>query len=809
MYKILDKIKSQKTGFTLIEVMLLLVVISLIFASSASIITRKHKLKPHRSAHGIYVCYRNNDDTLHEVQYSGSQKILENDQRTNAAFTECSFTPPTSALYLHIQLIGGGGAGGNANQLSEAKEIIDSEMSIPLINRDGSGISNSTVNNFTSPGGKNRFSYTAFQQIMQDHNVRIFGYDFAGNAAPGGRIEQLNTVPISTTTKLFQSGTCRRDDNSAVMENGDFVEDPTDCARVLNLFEPKSTSCIPREPIGDNCPIVKKNWRPGFNYTSNIRTCAGGEGGIGGIFTTPVIEYKIGSHYRLGTREIVTHFADWVEGAYDTSQILEGYGIEDRFTDTDTGDLSDTADLGNKYGCQRGITYNWTALVPGTHICSGVPPAGVSLDLNGCWVNDVTIDEKLYNGTRFFGTMPQMEYVFADSNTTCTPREGYSSGLPKCPDGNRGIYLCQNGSASSCQCYDWEAIGVNGLTLGSPIATGGKGAVANGTLIDSMGHILSNAQDFCTSEDGLNAESGNTLDFTHYPGAHACVSGGQFKDKPYGAGVIYDDKGYLSLDPDGTLADCPNYNYTGTTTISLPVAFFHKEVPLYYGEAGQAGAYKTVFARSISAMGTLKMIPGRGGQPAAQSTLADEIYNPGEDGEDTIIAYNCETGTCVNTIKAEGGKGGTSHILDKIEFRELTNEEIKNYSTGAATINLEDTLSTQSLSSQSEFSSLGFLSSISNISNDTGELLSEILGKSGDGGYVTHHCWLQPQYFVYSADHVEIPNYPTSDYEGYTNFSEGVITGLPQCTAKPGGLENQFDEEPGKPGKSGAIVIMW
>ena len=181
----------------------------------------------------------------------------------------------------------------------------------------------------------------------------------------------------------------------------------------------------------------------------------------------------------------------------------------------------------------------------------------------------------------------------------------------------------------------------------------------------------------------------------------------------------------------------------------------------------------------------------------------------GEDGEDTIIAYNCETGTCVNTIKAEGGKGGTSHILDKIEFRELTNEEIKNYSTGAATINLEDTLSTQSLSSQSEFSSLGFLSSISNISNDTGELLSEILGKSGDGGYVTHHCWLQPQYFVYSADHVEIPNYPTSDYEGYTNFSEGVITGLPQCTAKPGGLENQFDEEPGKPGKSGAIVIMW
>ena len=320
----------------------------------------------------------------------------------------------------------------------------------------------------------------------------------------------------------------------------------------------------------------------------------------------------------------------------------------------------------------------------------------------------------------------------------------------------------------TCSCYDWEAIGTNSLAQGSPIASGGKGAVASGSLIDSLGHIVADAETLCTSEDALAAESGNTLDFTHYPGAHACASGGQFKDKPYGFGVIYDDKGYLSLDPDGTFADCPNYNYTGTATISLPIAFFHKEVPLYYGKAGQTGAYKTIFARSLNVMGTLKMVPGRGGQPAAQSTLADEIYNSGEDGEDTTLSYNCETGTCLNTITAEGGKGGASHVLDEIAFRELTNEEIKNYSTGAAAITLEDTFSYKSVGEQSEFSKLGFLSSISNISNDAGELLSEILGKSGDGGYVTHHCWLQPQYFVYSADHVEIPNYPTSDYEGYT-----------------------------------------
>ena len=105
-----------RKAFTLIEVMLLLVVLSLIFASSASIITRKHKLKPRRSVHGTYICYRNRDDgNLHEIMYSGKSLLRENNQTTNPAFTECSFAAPATASYIYIQLVGGGGAGGNPN----------------------------------------------------------------------------------------------------------------------------------------------------------------------------------------------------------------------------------------------------------------------------------------------------------------------------------------------------------------------------------------------------------------------------------------------------------------------------------------------------------------------------------------------------------------------------------------------------------------------------------------------------------------------------------------------------------------------
>ena len=121
MITVLDKSNKRK-GFTLVELMLLLVVVSLVIASSYSLITRKHRLVPRKSLHGQYACFKdlnpiedpeNPGNTIqywnHEILISGNTVIKDGWTKT------CQFAFPKAASYVYIQMVGGGGAGGNAN----------------------------------------------------------------------------------------------------------------------------------------------------------------------------------------------------------------------------------------------------------------------------------------------------------------------------------------------------------------------------------------------------------------------------------------------------------------------------------------------------------------------------------------------------------------------------------------------------------------------------------------------------------------------------------------------------------------------
>ena len=124
------KIKTDKKrkAFTLIELMLLLLVLSMIIASSYSLITRKHRVVPQKAVHGQYLCLKEISPRVgartaleasdappctasesREIKLSGS--IITK----NHCVAECAFDFPKSASYIYLQLIGGGGAGGNAN----------------------------------------------------------------------------------------------------------------------------------------------------------------------------------------------------------------------------------------------------------------------------------------------------------------------------------------------------------------------------------------------------------------------------------------------------------------------------------------------------------------------------------------------------------------------------------------------------------------------------------------------------------------------------------------------------------------------
>ena len=97
-------------GFSLVEMMLLLLIVSLMIASSVAVISKRHVKVPRIAMHGAYMCYYKNGN-LHEERYVGAnltKKILDRD------VTECSFTPPDRVSYLHIQATAGGGGGGDA-----------------------------------------------------------------------------------------------------------------------------------------------------------------------------------------------------------------------------------------------------------------------------------------------------------------------------------------------------------------------------------------------------------------------------------------------------------------------------------------------------------------------------------------------------------------------------------------------------------------------------------------------------------------------------------------------------------------------
>ena len=355
-----------RKAFTLIEVMLLLVVLSLIFASSASIITRKHKLKPRRSVHGTYICYRNRDDgNLHEIMYSGKSLLRENNQTTNPAFTECSFSAPTTASYIYIQLVGGGGAGGNPNHrvaTNSGYSWLTGSTVIDLLNANTTtGLTTDYVHGFK--WNDKTFSAKWLRKFLHDNQVKMAYYDYAGNGARGGGIkhnyhsrstkhELTETEAADSSFYYWQESYCRDGYSS------NQVRSPIEC---LKYFRRRNTTfvgkvnpnksfyyfkntgtgapdpgafyCQQRKPVYKNCPWLRAKYAP-INSTF---VCSGGRGGQGGIIVTPVVDYDFGYSYERGKRigykldgsVDPNKVIDWSSSfPYGTPDIEKGIGLE-------------------------------------------------------------------------------------------------------------------------------------------------------------------------------------------------------------------------------------------------------------------------------------------------------------------------------------------------------------------------------------------------------------------------------------------------------------------------------------------------
>lgn len=119
--------KKQYMAFSLAETMLALVLVMTFVVLSSSIFTQK-ATKSLAISHGRFECYKDADDLLHERIYDDNG--LLSSKRDDIA--NCTFTPPGDADMYSIEVIGGGGAGGNAtySRMTDGSQFASGSASV-------------------------------------------------------------------------------------------------------------------------------------------------------------------------------------------------------------------------------------------------------------------------------------------------------------------------------------------------------------------------------------------------------------------------------------------------------------------------------------------------------------------------------------------------------------------------------------------------------------------------------------------------------------------------------------------------------
>lgn len=101
------KMNNIKRGFTLVELMVFFLFITILIAASTPLITRKAKEIPLRVTHGKYICYYDNSGNLMQDYYNSTRRV------SSEPVTSCSFKPPRRASVFKVELIGAGAGGCN------------------------------------------------------------------------------------------------------------------------------------------------------------------------------------------------------------------------------------------------------------------------------------------------------------------------------------------------------------------------------------------------------------------------------------------------------------------------------------------------------------------------------------------------------------------------------------------------------------------------------------------------------------------------------------------------------------------------
>ena len=122
-----------KSGFTLVELMVFFLFISILIAASTPLITKRIKTVPLRANHGKFVCYRDaGSGRLIAKYYNGWGREISSESTDSDTIT---FTPPKRAAIFKVEMTGAG-AGGYDYVLLEDEE---DPIHISTFNENGDG----------------------------------------------------------------------------------------------------------------------------------------------------------------------------------------------------------------------------------------------------------------------------------------------------------------------------------------------------------------------------------------------------------------------------------------------------------------------------------------------------------------------------------------------------------------------------------------------------------------------------------------------------------------------------------------------
>lgn len=243
--------KHNKTAFSFVELILVLIILFVILASFMPMITRRHLNPPTKANHGTYACYRGIDGGLRQTLIKGT-KTIEND----IPVTECTFDPPKKARYFYVQIIGGGGAG---QQISASGVTPESNSSYRIKGQ------NNTKQGYLASGCR---------ELFEAGTTGVSGVSASGGCSSYSS-QQLNSYPINSFKNFEEFKELVKDYKLAVHANGFKGRECTqwDGNSSTTQFQISGAYCEDGETYNDSTVSCEaKIYDDGSLYPDNILT---------------------------------------------------------------------------------------------------------------------------------------------------------------------------------------------------------------------------------------------------------------------------------------------------------------------------------------------------------------------------------------------------------------------------------------------------------------------------------------------------------------------------------------------------------